>query len=543
MTSRTVIYARVSTDEQAKDDRYGLPSQLKACRKYVAERGYSCQQELLEDFSGAELYRPELDKLREMAKEGVIDIVVVYDIDRLSRNAVHQFLIEDELKKLEVRIEYVTNEFSDTPEGRLQKLMLAGFAELEHAKIRERMMRGKKSRAEAGFPMPGRTAPYGYRYIKEKRKGWFEIDDEEARVVIMIYHWYIYGDEKGKKLGIGGITRKLTEMKIPTKNDKDGHQKKRDKGVWGHTSVWRILSGEVYKGDWYYQRREYSKGKYKPRERDEWTHISVPAIINSELWEAARKQAEVNNLHSPRNSKHPYLLRGRLTCGTCGYTFRCYTYEKRNGRSYYNCGGQKLGTSQDGQSRLCVRGFRRENIDEVVWEKIAELLKNPRLIFTAMEEKQKQVDTNTAHLNDRYTVVQREIESIARQIKKVIDLYLDDDAVITKEDVELKVAELKKRREQFVSLADELQAQIQSSEAFEANFEQVEEFCRMAQQGIDYFTFEDKLNTIVALNITAVLYRGATPEADILELRGFLPRINFEVGSEPETVKAVSPQS
>jgi hypothetical protein len=65
----------------------------------------------------------------------------------------------------------------------------------------------------------------------------------------------------------------------------------------------------------------------------------------------------------------------------------------------------------------------------------------------------------------------------------------------------------------------------------------------MAQMGIDLFTFEDKLNTIDALNITAVLHRGSVPKQATIELRGYIPRSKVNLATDTDSVKAVSPQS
>ena len=99
MTQRAVAYGRVSTENQAKHG-YSLPSQLEACRKYIDQKGWGIAAEISDSaVSGATLDRAGLDRIREMSQAGEIDVVVVYDLDRLSRKAVHQMLIEEEFGK------------------------------------------------------------------------------------------------------------------------------------------------------------------------------------------------------------------------------------------------------------------------------------------------------------------------------------------------------------------------------------------------------------------------------------------------------------
>ena len=119
MTKRAVIYARVSTDEQTKG--YSLPTQLEACRKYAAERGYEISAEFRDDHTGASLDRPGLNQLREFVAAASIEVMVVYDVDRLARKSVYQMLIEEEMNRQGVTVEYVNGQYADTDEGRLQK--------------------------------------------------------------------------------------------------------------------------------------------------------------------------------------------------------------------------------------------------------------------------------------------------------------------------------------------------------------------------------------------------------------------------------------
>src|SRR5262245_48493862 len=112
MSKRVAIYARVSTDDQAHRG-YSIPTQIEACRNYAREQGYDVVAEFSDDYSGATLDRPELDKLRNLF--GTIDGVIVYEIDRLARKVVYQMLIEEEFQKNQAPIEYVLGGYADTP--------------------------------------------------------------------------------------------------------------------------------------------------------------------------------------------------------------------------------------------------------------------------------------------------------------------------------------------------------------------------------------------------------------------------------------------
>jgi site-specific DNA recombinase len=178
---RAVIYTRVSTDEQATG--YSLPTQLSECRKYAEMKGYKLTAEFKDDYTGASIDRPGLNHLREYSRVNGAEVVIVYDLDRLARKSVYQMLIEEELRKQGISVEYVNGQYADTDEGRLQKQIKSSIAEYEKAKILERSKRGKRGKAQSGFAVVGARAPYGYRIKSEPRKTWLEIDKDEARIV------------------------------------------------------------------------------------------------------------------------------------------------------------------------------------------------------------------------------------------------------------------------------------------------------------------------------------------------------------------------
>lgn len=85
MTKQAAIYSRVSTDEQAKG--YSLKTQIEACQTYAQERGYAVAATFSDDYTGAAIDRPALNQLRDYMARNPLDVVIVYDIDRLARKS------------------------------------------------------------------------------------------------------------------------------------------------------------------------------------------------------------------------------------------------------------------------------------------------------------------------------------------------------------------------------------------------------------------------------------------------------------------------
>ena len=186
------IYARVSTEEQTRG--YSLSTQIDANTQYAASRGYRTIATIQDGYTGESLDRPGIDELRDLVKRQHVDVLIVYDVDRWARKSVFQMILEEEFSGYGVRIEYVNGQYADTDEGRLQKQLKGAISEYEKAKILERLKRGKRGKAKSGFVNVGARTPYGYDVKTEPHKQWLVVNDEEKKIVQLIFKLYTEGD-------------------------------------------------------------------------------------------------------------------------------------------------------------------------------------------------------------------------------------------------------------------------------------------------------------------------------------------------------------
>ena len=252
LSKRAIIYVRVSTDEQAKG--YSLQTQVEGCTRYAQEMGYAIAATFQEDYTGTTLDRPALNEMRNfITSDSSISVLIVYDLDRIARKSILQMILEEELHRSGIICEYVIGRYEDSDEGRLQKQIRASIAEYEKAKILERSKRGKRGKAQSGFVLVGDRPPYGYKVNTEPHKAWLEVDEDEAKIVRLVYQWYLFGNETKVPLSMNAITVKLTELRVLTRGDKFSQvAKKRDPGVWSSPMVRHILRNETYTGTWHY---------------------------------------------------------------------------------------------------------------------------------------------------------------------------------------------------------------------------------------------------------------------------------------------------
>ena len=423
MTKRAILYARVSSDDRGKEGR-NLAGQLEMCRRYALERGYTIVAELAEDdrgASGAEIDLPQLNQARDLAAAGEYDVFVGREMDRLSRNLAKQLIVEQELKRNGVLIEYVLGEYADTPEGDLQKHVRAVVAEYERAKIAERNTRGKKQKARGGAVLVFGRPPYGYKVTDD---GMLEAIEPEAGIVRLIFEWYTSGDGEGKPLPVRAIVRKLSEMGAPTAGDRadpGGVTKRQGRGKWCRSTVNRILSNETYAGAWHYNKRRRDGKTHRARSKEEWISVEVPAIVTREAWEVAQKRKKRNREQAKRNRKYEYLLSGLAACGECGATM--YSLPSK-GKLYYKCArsrGEVLG------GKCNAKSFRADRVDAVVWSWVKSVLTDPAMLAEGLRVKQAEGEESNAPLKKRLDVLDDLLTENRRQLERLLDLYLSGD--------------------------------------------------------------------------------------------------------------------
>ena len=237
---RAILYARVSTDEQARSG-YSLAQQLETLREYANREGYEVLEEVADPGqSGASLERPGMDRVRDLVAAGGVAVVLAQDRDRFAREPAYHYLLRREFEEHGTKIRAMNDRGDDSPEGDLTDSILDQLAKFERAKIAERTRRGKLKRAREGKVVPTHTPDYGFRYT-EDREG-YEVDPEKMAVVRRIFE--MVGGE-GKTLH--GAKKILDREGIPT----PGRAR-----YWGNRFIRNLILDDAYKPHTYSEVRE-----------------------------------------------------------------------------------------------------------------------------------------------------------------------------------------------------------------------------------------------------------------------------------------------
>ena len=464
-TVRAAIYARVSSDQQAREQT--IHSQVAALRERVAGDGLALDEELCfldEGFSGSTLMRPALERLRDLAYVGGFQKLYVHSPDRLARRYAYQVLLVDELKKHGVELEFLNRAIGVSPEEDLLLQMQGMFAEYERAKIMERSRRGKRHAAGRGSVNVLGGAPYGYRYISKRDGGGeasYEIHDEQAAVVKQIFEWV--GRDR---ISIGEVSRRLKVKAIPSATGKSW---------WDRTSIWAMLKNPAYQGSAAFGKTRVGprrsqlrklRGQTKPPRRSGSTYdtepseqiaIPVPAIISEELFDAVQQQLAENRLRGRERKRGArYLLQGLLEFECCGYAYYGKRISSHSARgktpyAYYRCVGTDA--YRFGGKRVCHnKQVRTDKLDEAVWNDACQLLRHPALL---RKEYQRRLAAPSS--SDGEQLLAKQFSHAQRTVNRLIDAYAD--GVVDREEFEPRLQRARKRLSDLEKKIDAIQSQ------------------------------------------------------------------------------------
>jgi site-specific DNA recombinase len=197
-----VLYARVSTDEQAKSG-YSIPDQLGTLRIYAAEKDYEVIEECVDDgWSGADPDRPGLRRIIDLAQTGTVEVVVAMKRDRFFRSRLYRLLMDKDLKEHGVQLEAMNDTGNRIGDG-----VQDDFAEWEREQITERTTAGRREKARQGKIIAGRLPDYGFRFGPERDS--YEVVEEEMVVVRRIF------SELASGTSVNGVCAALDADGVP----------------------------------------------------------------------------------------------------------------------------------------------------------------------------------------------------------------------------------------------------------------------------------------------------------------------------------------
>ena len=420
MKQKIAIYARKSV---FREDSISIESQIEMCR-YEA-RGEECVIYKDNGYSGKNTDRPDFQRMVRDIKSGLINKVIVYKLDRVSRSVLDFSGLMDLFQKYKVDFVSATEHFdTSSPMGRAMLNICVVFAQLERETIQQRVMDAYASRSKRGFYMGGKI-PYGYKKepicIDGVNTAMYVVNHEEAQDIALIYELY-----SKPSATLGDVLRELISRGVNL--NKRGH-------YWNTARLSEIMRNPVYTRNdisvYEFYRQQGSNLINPPEQFDGNTSLYLfsgentnrktwdlkgqnvviaphTGFIEPDIWLTCRKKLLMNHQVKTCKPKNSFLS-GKLKCGNCGYAMvvRYSTRTKGHVRYFVDTGRT--------EHRCCtnyIPTIRADNFENIIVERIKEKLSSLT------------IKPKVADKNDIFHEIAR-LESKVNEIDTEIDILVE----------------------------------------------------------------------------------------------------------------------
>jgi len=318
-----VIYARFSSSAQREAS---IEQQINVCTAFAEREGYTILQTYSDRaLTGRTDRRPQFLQMIKDARKGRFCAIIVYALDRFSRDKYDSARYKHELRQSGVRVVSATEPISDNPSGILIESVFEGLAQYYSAELAQKIRRGYEDNAKKC--LASGSVPFGFRRSAD---GHYEIMPEEAEIVREIF----------RRVGSGetyaGICRDLNARGIKTRHG----------AAWNRSSFNTILRNQRYIGTYI--------SKYHIQED------AIPQIVDKQLF--YKVQTISHTKTGPRRTPNGYYsLTGKLFCGLCGEAMTGTSGTSKSGRLcyYYTCHGHRV-------HKCDQRSFPRDQLEDTI---------------------------------------------------------------------------------------------------------------------------------------------------------------------------------
>lgn len=513
-----------------------IGNQVELCKEYIQTHYPEVPQDHMliyedEGFSGGNLNRPDFKKMMDAARQKKFRAIIVYRLDRISRNISDFSSLIEELSRLEIAFVSIREQFdTGTPMGRAMMYIASVFSQLERETIAERIRDNMHELAKTGRWLGG-TTPTGYSSEavqkitidgKSKKACKLKLIPEEAEIIRLIYDLYMGHDS------LTAVEAELIKRGLKTKNDK----------LFTRFSIKAILQNPVYMiadedaynylvrentdlnsdreafdgihGIMAYNRTNQEKGKattYLPP--TEWI-VSVglhQGVIPGKVWIAVQESLNRNKskaYRKPRNNEA--LLTGLLYC-TCGSRM----YPKISKRK--TADGKPIYTyvcklKERSQRSMCnSKNANGNTLDMAVVEQIKLLEDDKGSFIDQLEQSRKFYTGNRAAYEEQLASIHQEKEELEKKIEGLVDSLADLEESSVRNQVARRIEQLNRKCEETDTRIHELEALTSQHALSDIEFDVMRQLLSVFKTSIDEMTVEQKRAAIRTL-VRKVVWDG-----------------------------------
>lgn len=515
---KVAIYTRVSTDYQA--DKDSLPMQRKDLIAY-ARLVLGCDDyEIFEDagYSGKNTQRPGFQDMMLRTRQGEFSHILVWKIDRISRNLLDFAQMYAELKKLGVTFVSKNEQFdTSSAMGEAMLKIILVFAELERNMTSERVTATMISRASSGLWNGGRV-PYGYDYDKETKT--FSINSKEASIVQIMHNRY----------------EELHSLIFLCHDLNNSGYRTRSGALWTPNGASTILNSYFYCGDYIYNvHADASHSKVK--NESEWVTINDhhPAIIDRDQKKRICDLLTYNDRgkhgtkHTARADSAVHIFGGISCCGKCGKPLYSSNHQFANGTKYtvYLCQSARKSKELCDQTQISdvtigefvfnflsniinaktehiqdrdalhdrlLQGAAFRHVDitpESMDDLVALLASNDNVSIFRPVRSEMQIPDDSSTLMERKT-------KLERALQRLTDLYLFSEADMSERDYVTRKARIEDQLQDVNADIESLEQSIPNAQADELISAAGNFIIAQSMKGRSYISFRRLLDTVDA---------------------------------------------
>ncbi len=430
---KAVLYARVSSERQAEKD-LSISAQLKALRKFAADKEYDIVQEFIDEAESARTAnRPEFQRMISLSKskEKPFDVILVWKLSRFARNRKDSIIYKSLLRKHGIQVISINEPVDDSPAGALFEGMIEVIDEFYSANLSQDARRGLREAASRGF-FAGGTTPTGYRLLdvadgRAKRKT-LALDNDFAPIIKRIYDLCLEGNgakEIASRLNKGGIR---TKRGLP----------------WTKATVLYALKNRVYTGDIVWPK----PSKLHIGEEQIILTDHHPAVISRDTFDRVQRLLSSRSFKSshPRRVASHYLLSGLLFCHKCGKAMQGGT-AKSGQYKYYGC----YSRSRISKSVCECKPINTECLEVAVIDKLQTYVLTDQNLQELVELTNAELAIQSEQADEQTTTLQKQLKIRERKLNKLYDVL---------EEGHISPADLAPRLKKLREEVDDLRLQI-----------------------------------------------------------------------------------
>ena len=411
---RTRTYIRYSDHKQ--DDGFSVEYQIAEIEEFMYKHGLELQKHHIDQaISGTKVAgREAFFELVHDVKEGLVDVIVVYKLNRIFRNAYESQKYRKLFKKHGVKLMSVTQQIDeDTSAGRLMTNVLSDIDQYQSETISDHVKSSMREMARQGY-FTGGTVPFGYTLEiiengKKPRKK-YKPDETESAVVRKLFELYADG------YSLRYLQNYLTD---------NGHLTRQGK-QFGITTIARMLGNDFYIGTLRYSTQGYE---------DIVIENAVPPIIDAHLWQKVQERKNANKQVQPRKRKRLYALTGKIHCGICGNHFFGMQSGSKQGGKYYAYRYYICAKRKNYQACKCDR-VRKDYIEDIVLQEIKRRILNDDAISALASDISAICSSSPTELSAEIKRLTKRKKEIEEHVETLLEMRLNK---------EMSAATLKKK--------------------------------------------------------------------------------------------------